>query len=224
MACIIRMSSDEFLDKFIKKHDYKKFNFLLISENVKTTNKYRNVYSIPTLIPPPNIISDFISNGYGQNYIKKYVDYISTPRVEAMITIAVKLCVIDNANVVLLCSKDESEFKYINIICQYIENIYGVKTYSYKKYKKDPDKCEEIDSKVKKNVSKILEKKIGEIKDIETPKVNKKEILKMLENMGRDDMEKFLKHHGIKFKSKYSKKDLRKLIANAFVEGKVKGY
>ena len=39
MACIIRMTSDELLDKFIKKFDHNKFNFLLISEDVKTTKK-----------------------------------------------------------------------------------------------------------------------------------------------------------------------------------------
>ena len=87
MACIIRMKSDEFLDKFIKEHDYRRFNFLLISENVQTEKKYKNVYPIPTLIPPPNIISEFVANGHTPKYVKKYLDYIQTPRVEAMITI-----------------------------------------------------------------------------------------------------------------------------------------
>lgn len=222
MACIIKMSSDEFLDKFIEKYDYRKFNFLLISEDIKTVNKYKNVYAIPSLIPPPNIITSFISGGYDSTYIKKYLDYIQTPRVEAMITIAVKLAIIDNSNVVLLCSKAEDEFKYIDIICQYIENIYSVKTYSYKKYKKDPDKCEHVDEKVKKKVSKILEKKIDDIKDIETgfKTMSLKEAKAKVKAIGgKKEITKFLRTYGIKHNPKDSKKDLRKLMTKILTEG-----
>ena len=224
MACIIRMTSVEFLDKFIKKHDYKKFNFLLISEDIKTTNQYKNVYAIPSLIPPPNIISDYITgDGYSEKYIKNYLDYIQTPRVEAMITVAVKLAIIDNANVVLICSKAENEFKYIDIICQYIENIYGVKTYSYKKYKKDPKACETVDDKVKKKVSKILEKKIGEIQDIDPYKIpHKKQIREFVKCLGKKEMTKLLRTNGIKHNPKDSKKDLKKLLSNMIAEGRVR--
>lgn len=223
MACIIRMTSDEFLDKFVKKHDYKKFNFLLISEDIKTTNQYKNVYAIPSLIPPPNIISDFIQVGYSEKYIKNYLDYISTPRVEAMITVAVKLAIIDNANVILICSKSENEFKYINIICQYIENIYGVKTYSYKKYKKDPEACEEVNDKVKKKVAKVLEKKIGEIQEIDPYKIpKKKEIRAFVKPLGKKQMTKMLRTNGIKHNPKDSKKDLKKLVSAMIAEGRIR--
>lgn len=222
MACIIRMSSDDFLDKFIKKHDYRKFNFLLISEDIKTNNQHKNVYAIPSLIPTPNIISTFIQEGYSANYIKKYLDYIQTPRVEAYITIAVKLALIDNANVVLICSKAEDEFKYIDIICQYIENVYGVKTYSYKKYNKDPEKCEEVDEKVKKKVSKVLEKKIGEIKDIEYVAPTKKQVRAMVKPLGKKQMTKMLREHGVKHDPKDSKKDLKKLVTAMIIDGRIR--
>ena len=224
MACIIRMTSDEFLDKFVKKHDYKKFNFLLISEDIKTTNQYRNVYPIPSLLPPPNIISDFIQVGYSEKYIKNYLDYISTPRVEAMITIAVKLAIIDNANVILICSKAEDEFKYIDIICQYIENIYNVKTYSYKKYKKDPEACEKVDEKTKKKVAKVLEKKIGEMQDIESSykAPRKKDIREFVKPLGKKEMTKMLRTNGIKHNPKDSKKDLKKLVSAMIAEGRIR--
>ena len=219
MACIIRMSSDEFLEKFIKKFDYRKFNFLLVSEHVQTVKKYRNVYAIPTLLPTPNMISEFINHGYTDRYVKKYVDYISTPRVEAMITIMVKLAIVDNSNVILLCSKAEDEFKYLDIICQYIEQVYGVKTYSYKKYKKDPVKCEEVSEKEKKKVLKVLETKIGEIKDIEPPRLTKKEALARFKKWNRKNMKKFLRVHGIKHDPDASKKALRKQIVALFEQG-----
>ena len=219
MACIIKMASDDFLDNFLKKFDYKKFNFLLVSENIQTTKKYKNVYSIPSLLPPPNIISEFISNGPTERYAKKYYDYISTPRVEAMITILVKLAIIDNSNVILLCSKAEDEFKYLDLICQYIETVYGVNTYSYKKYKKDPEKCEKVSDKVKKKASKILNKKIANIQDIEPPQVSKKQLNERFKSMSRKDLKQFLKSNSIKFDKDDSKKDLRKLIINEVIHG-----
>lgn len=222
MACIIRMSSDEFLNKFIKKFDYKKFNFLLISEDIKTNNQHKNVYAIPSLIPTPNIISTFIEEGYSGKYVKKYLDYIQTPRVEAYITIAVKLALIDNSNVVLICSKAEDEFKYIDIICQYMESLYDIKTYSYKQYKKDPEKCEEVSDKTKKKVSKILEKKIGDIKDIEARIPSKKEIRAFVKPLNKKTMTKMLREYGVKHDPKDSKKDLKKLVSAMIAEGRIR--
>lgn len=216
MACIIQMSSDKFLDSFIKKYDYKKFNFLLISEDVKTSKKYKNVYSIPTLLPPPNIVSEFVARGYTNKYVKKYVDYLQTPRVEAMITVLVKLCVIDNSNVILLCSKAENEFRYIDIICQYIENIYGVKTYTYKKYKKNPDKCEEISDKEKKKIVKVLEYKLNQIQDIESPRLSKKEAKSRFETLNKKELKAYLKSQGINYDSDDSKKSMIKKLLKEY--------
>lgn len=216
MACIIRMTSDEFLDKFIKKYDYRKFNFLLISEDVKTIKKYKNVYAIPTLIPPPTVINKYIQAGYSEEYVKKYLDYIQTPRVEAMITIMVKLAIVENANVVLLCSPSENEFKYLDIICQYIENVYDIETYSFKKYRKDPEQCEEVSDKTKKKVAKILENKIGNIKDIEPVKMTKKEARAKFKKLGKKQLTAWLRMNGIKHNPKDSKKTLFKTVLKEF--------
>jgi len=216
MACIIKMSSDEFLDKFIKKFDYRKFNFLLISEQVKTERKYKNVYTIPTLIPPPNIIAEFVQKGYTPRYIRKFVEYLQVPRVEAMITIMVKLCVVENSNVILLCSKQEDEFKYLDIICQYIENIYGINTYNYKDYKKDPSKCEEISEKDKKKAIKVLEKKLSEIEDLGDPAMTKKEARARFKKLPSKEIKKYLAANSIKYKDKWSRKELIKAALETF--------
>lgn len=222
MSCIIRMTSGEFLDKFIKKHDYRKFNFLLISENITTDDKYRNVYAGPSLIPPQNIISTFIHEGYTERYVKKYLDYLQTPRVEALITAAVKLAIIDNSNVIMVCSEAEAEFKYIDIICQYIETVYGVKTYTYKQYRKNPEKCEAVSDKVKKRAGKILEKKIRDIEDIESFKPSKKEVREIVAPLSKKQIIQVLKANGIKHDPDDSKKKLRKLLAKMIASGRVR--
>ena len=215
MACIIRMSSDKFLDKFIKEYDYKKFNFLLISEDIKTNKKYKNVYSLPTLIPPPNVITEFVSNGFSGRYVKKFGDYLQTPRVEAMITIMVKLCLVENANVILLCSKAEKEFKYLNIICDYIENLYGIETYTFKKYKENTEKCKKVSEKVKKKAIKILEKKLGQIHDIEEPVITPKEAKERFMKLSKKELKQYMKANSIRFDPDGSKKDLVKTLVKA---------
>ena len=219
MAAIIRMSSDDFLDNFIKKYNYKKFNFLLISEGVKTKKKYRNVYALKSLIPPANVVSEFINSGYSGKYVKKYTNYLSNPEVEALITVIVTLCVVDNSNVVLLCTKEESEYKYLNIICDYIEAVYGVKAYSYNKYKKDPDGCEKISNKVKKKVAKVLSSKLKTMKHAPSDKgvkVDKKEMKAKLKILTKKELKSYCKENSISIKKDDEKSDIIKRILKAF--------
>lgn len=208
------MSSKEFLNKFIKEEDYRKFNFLLISEDIKTDKKYKNVFSIPTLIPPPNIISVFVNEGYSDRYIKKYIDYLRIPKVEALLTVMVKLAVVENSNVIMLCSKSEDEFKYLDIIGKYIKTVYGIKTYTYKKYKSNPTLCETV--KDKKKVIKILEKKEKNIDDNVDPSVNLHEMQRKLKSLSKKELRGFCKHHSIECKKDDSKEKIIKRIMKAF--------
>lgn len=214
MGAIIRMDSKQFLKKFVKDENYKNFNFILVSEDVKTVNKYSNVYAIRSLLPPPNILSIFVNEGMSDKYIKKYIDYLSNPKIEAMLTVIVKLAVIENSNVVLLCSKNEDEFGYIKIICKYIEKIYNVKTYSYKKYKSNPEECEKV--KDKKKVVKILDKKLNEFDGDATPNIDKKELKRRLESLSKKELKGYCKYQSISFDKDDSKEKLIKKIIKAF--------
>lgn len=214
MGAIIRMSSKEFLKKFVKEEDYRKFNFLLISEDIKNNKEYNNVYSLKALIPPPNIISIFVNEGRSDKYVRKYIDYLRFPKVEALLTVIVKLAIIENSNVILLCSESEKEFGYLKIICDYIEKVYKVKTYSYKKYINNPKACEKV--KDKKEVVKILEKKLKNFdEDVETG-VNKKELKRRLQELSKKELRGYCKYHSISVDKDDSKEKIIKRIIKSF--------
>lgn len=213
MAVIIKMDSKEFLDDFVKEFNYKKYNFLLVSQDIKTKKTYDNVYAIPSLIPPPNVIAKLINSGKASDYEKKYVQYLSAPKQDALITVLVKLAVVENSNVVLLCSKDEDKYCYLDILANYIESIYGAKVYSYKKYKKNPKKCDSAGDR-KKKIVKVLRKKMKNIDTSAEPTVDKSELKDRLGQLKTKELISFAKDKGLKLKKDMSKKEMIKKIIN----------
>lgn len=211
MAAIIKMNSKEFLDDFLDKFNYKKYNFILVSNDITTQKKYDNVYAIPSLIPPPNVMAELIREGDVDKYAKKYIKYLSQPKVEAFITVLVKLAVVENSNVIILCSKDEYEYDYIELLSDYISTVYGAKVFSYKKYKKNPKKCDSSDGN-KKKIVKVLRKKIANI-DIESEDaVNKSDIKERLKKLSRKELIKFAKSKGLSIKKSKEKSEIIKKI------------
>ena len=146
--------------------------------------------------------------------MKKYIEYLSISKIEAMLTVIVKLAVVENSNVVLLCSENEDEFGYTKIICKYIEKVYGVKTYSYKKYKSNPSKCETV--KNKKKVVKILDKKLNEFDGDASPNIDKKELRRRLESLSKKELKGYCKYQSISFDKDDSREKLIKRIIKTF--------
>lgn len=212
MGVIIRMNSKDFLDKFIKKFDYKDYRFLLISEAIKS-KKHENAYPLSCLIPPTNAISEFIANGYSEKYVKKYVQHLQQPKMDLLISTIVRMAVVENRNVVLLCSESEDDYKFLKILGNYIEATHELPVYTYKKYIKDPSKCEEI--KGKKKLTKKINKRITKLsEDPRTRAVtdNKQQFIKKLKNADKDELKAYCKENSIKVKKDDSKKDIIKRI------------
>lgn len=211
MSHIICMDSKEFLKKFIKKYNHKKYTFFLISEDVKTSGDYDNVYLLKALIPPPNVVSEFVNKGYSKKYKEKYLQYLTMPKVEMFLTIIVKFAVMDKRDVVLLCSDNETQYKYLKLISVYLENVYNVNTCSYSEYDKNPEKS--VAYKSKKQVLKILEKKLSNIKasDMKTS-VNLKVFKKRLQSLSKKELKSYCKERGISIKKDDDKDDIIKRI------------
>ena len=216
MAVIVKMTSDDFLSKFVKDFNYKKFNFLLVSQDIKTTQKYKNVYALPSLIPPTPIMSAIINNGDKKKAIKKYREYLLTPRALTLMTILVRLAVVDNSNVVLICSEDEGKYNYLDILCDFIEELYGVKIHTYKKFAKNPEKCSCVDGN-KKEVVKTIKKflKHAEFEEGKsdgakyTVNTQKREITKKdLEKLSKGELIQLCEKAEIKVKKGMGRKDI----------------
>lgn len=213
MGVIIRMDSKKFIKDFLKKQDPMQFQFILISENITTKEKFKNVKAIPRLIPPPKVVSEFINEDF-KSYKKSYLSYLKQPQIEAFLSIIVKAAVVNDLNIVLLCSKSENEFKYLKLICEYIEENFKMKTYSYKRFKKDPEKAMKI--KNKDEIMKILGKKFERMEkeevDLET-KYDKKKLVKELKKLGRKELIRLAKSKNIKLDEDMSKEEMAKKIA-----------
>lgn len=213
MGLIMKMDSKKFINKFLKEFNPEEFQFLLISENITTNNEHKNVMALPALIPPVNISSIYVNEGFSKEYKKKYLEYLKKENIKALVTIIVNAAVIQNLNVVLLCSKSESEFKYLDMICEFIEAEYKMKTYSYKKFSKDPKKSMQIDNKEK--VSNILFKNIEKLKESGAnfdSKINESKLEKKLNKLDKKELVKYCKYKNIKVNKGASKKDIIKKI------------
>lgn len=214
MASLIILESDDFLKSFVKKFDHKKYNFVLVSSDIDTKNKYKNVFRAKQLLPPSKAAVCMTNGNDYEEYYKKYVKYLSRPDVEIFLTTIAKLVAVEGTNVVLLCSKAEAELKYLNIIKEYFEEIYQLKVFSYKKYKKDPDNCDSVTKK--KKVIKIIDKKTNEAstKSINV-QLDPEDVKARLKHQSEETLRAMAKRIGVKVKKTDDKKTIIKKIKKA---------
>ena len=216
MASIIKMNSTEFFD-FVDRYDHREFNFILVSQDIKTVGKYNTVYQMNSLIPPSNIISEFVSNGYSKKYCKKYLKYLSREQVEVILATIVKLATVEDTNVVLLCSDNEEMYKYLDLIGEFLKDEYKCKVCSYKKFRKRRTETDVCDNK--KEIIPILERKLAQFKVgvAEDDVLGKKEYKKNLKDMKRRDILAFCEANKIKVDADMDKKTLiKKVIKHIF--------
>jgi len=211
MGCVIRMNSEEFIADFLKEFNPDDFQFILISENITTKRRYKNVMPIKALIPPPNVAQIFINDGMCKSYESKYFDYLKKKDVEALITIIAKSA-LSGMNLVLICSKSEDDFKYLKIICQFIEEEYRLKTYTLKRFMNDPRKASKIknDREVTSILMKKMEKLHENVSEI-NPNINEDSFIKKLKKFSKKELTSYCKNR-IKIKSNMSKRKIRKKI------------
>lgn len=209
MGCIIRMNSEKFISKFLKEFNPNEFQFVLISENITTAKRYKNVMPIQTLIPPPNVVTTFINEGMTKSYEKKYIEYLERPEINSLVTIIVKAA-LSGFNMILLCSKSEDDFKYLKMLCDFIEKHYKIKTYTMKKFIEDPNKAVKI--KNKEEVTNIVMKAMEKLHEVDgekiQPEFNKKKFFKKLEKLDKKELKQYCKLKGIKVDNDLGKNKL----------------
>lgn len=208
----MRMNSEKFIMNFMKDYDPSEFQFILVSENISTEKRYKNVMSVPALIPPPNIIATHINEGYGKEYKKKYLDFLKKGEINSLVSIIVKAA-LGGMNIVLLCSKSEDEYKYLKLLCEFIEDEYKLKTYTLKSFKEDPKKASKI--KNKEEVVRVLAKAMEKLHDVGnklSPEIDEDKFIKRLKKLDKNELRVYCKNKGIKIDNDMDKKDIIKKI------------
>jgi len=218
MGVIIRMDSKKLVKEFLPAVKPEDFQFILISENITTREEFDNVRAIKRLLPPPHVASLFVNDGF-KAYKKAYLHYLKKDDIEALISILVKVAVVNDLNLVLVCSKSENEFKYLKLICEYIEEVYGLKTYTLKEYMKDPEAAQKV--KNKDDIMRVLHKKFQKMQESNVEldmNYSKDKLLKGLKKLDKKELRKFAKSRNIKLdddmgKNEMIKKIMKKLTA-----------
>lgn len=213
---IIQLEGKDFFTKFIDNEIYTDYQFLLISTDIETSGEHKNVMKMKELIPNGYIMEHFMS-GEKKQYAAEYESFLRRDGIRALITVMMKTVIQNKFKVILLCSEEEKEYKYIKMIRKFIEEEYDFPTYTYKKY----CKCrEEGGFKEVKNLDKITKQVNKEIERInklniavggaDAQKMEKAK--KQLEKMSKKDMKKFCKAKGFKKYKDLDEKELRKYI------------
>lgn len=218
---IIELIGDEFLEKFIHQEDVLDYQYLLLSTDIQTTKEFKNVMEYPVLIPGGAILEFFLCKEMKQ-FKHEYKNFLMRDEIRAFITVMMKSVVMNGFKLVLLCSEEENEYKFIKLIRKFIEEEYDFPTYTYKKYCKAR---ENDDFKEIKDLPGIVKQIDKEVKRIEKLKIQIGEedkyekAMKALDKMSKKDMKEFCKQKGYK-KKKYQ--DLDKEELKIFIMKKMK--
>ncbi len=204
MGAIIRMSSKTFVEDFIKNENYKNFTFLLASNDIKTRGNYDNIYSMKVLIPPVSSLRSYVEQGVNKKYIKKYIEYLETRKMETILSVIVKAAVVEEQNVVILCSEEESEYEYTKILCKHIESVFKVPTYSYKKFKKEEHPGE---LKNREKTLKILKDLIGK-ENMKPTTLTPKQLKNTLKDHSKKELIRMCKSSKIKVDDSMTKTEI----------------
>lgn len=218
---IIEVIGDEFLEKFIHQEDLMDYQYLLLSTDIQTTKEFKNVMEFPRLIPDGCILEYFMSKEMKQ-YKHEYYSFLMRDEIRAFITVMMKSVIDNGFKLVLLCSEEENEYKFIKMLRKFIEKEYNFPTYNYKKYCKarkedsfkDIEDLEGIKKQIKKEVERIEKLKINVG---EEDKVDK--AMKALDKMSKKELRQFCEKKGYK-KKKYE--DLDKDGLKEFIIKKIK--
>lgn len=213
---IIKMNSKKFFKKFIEDKNVilKRYNYILISHEINTNGTHDNVTRATTLIPPASVIGHQI-NGDIDKYYNSYMEYLATPECLHLLLTMVKAS-IDGMDIVLLCSKSEDEYAYLDMINEFLQRNFSINVYDFEDVVNDIDKCrklKDINATKKAMLSAIeyLRKAREENKKLQDKK-DKVKVKSELKDMKKKELKSICKDYGIKFDKDAEKKDLIKKI------------
>lgn len=154
---LIRAESRRVLEKLFKLNAIKPSNTIfavvsgIIVPRIDTIPEEFTVYDYGIMRPNTMLIQMYLENGITEEYVEAYSRQLSAPDVFFHINDIVYRMVTTDSNLVFVCAEDEEDFKYLKLIGEFIENIYGIKMISFKKFYGSKS------SKITKSVDEIID-------------------------------------------------------------------
>jgi len=128
------MTSKTFRDEFLnneKCKDILETQYVLISSRIGYSGKEENIISAKSfLFPSPHTCSAATNDEFENRYEEQLKNNI------AFFAMIIQNALIENNDIVLLCTKCENKMKFMNIIVDFIYHKFGYFIYNYKKYSK----------------------------------------------------------------------------------------
>lgn len=134
MANIITMNNKQ-LAKASKKKliNTDKCYFIIVSDYIYTTGEEENLTLVNNLLPSETVF-EYLQRGKMKRYRREYLEWLNVPGNERFLTHAVKIAT--EKDVVILTDEREEKYGVLEIIAEYMENIYAVKVHTWKEFKK----------------------------------------------------------------------------------------
>lgn len=132
--------------------------YVLISNSIRKNGKYKDqvVNANNILLPKQDLILDY-DDYTSPSYQNAYREYINERK--PFLATLIKYAIEEDGIVILLCSKREKKYLYLDILKEFIEDEFDYPVYNYKKYKKGKEKYRDIDyDDVIKKCNKVLKK------------------------------------------------------------------
>ena len=109
------------------------------------------VYEYDVLRPTTMITQAYLDYGLTEEYVEMYSRQLSMPDVFFHVNESIYHMVEGDKNLIFVCAEDEEEFSYLKLLGEFIENIYGIKMISFKKYYRGKS------SKITKSIEDIID-------------------------------------------------------------------
>ena len=102
--------------------------------------KKMRIFDYECLLPPPAIVEIFAEEGGSSDYKYNYLRYLSSASERFVINELLYMGLMGESDIGIVCSLDDEEFGYIDILCEFIKSLYPVQIVGLKKYMTTKDK------------------------------------------------------------------------------------
>ena len=133
---LIKVIGKERVKNLIEIDDERRIVYIAITSILKPKvfGKKTNVLYYSCLIPPATILESYVMTGDKDKYKKEYMEYLSRPQILFLINEIVHYAAINGLDIAFVCSLDEEEYGYIQLVTDFVSGLYRVKAVKAKKY------------------------------------------------------------------------------------------
>lgn len=191
------MTSKTFRDEFLIKEKYKDIletQYVLISSRIGYSGKEENIISAKSfLFPSPHTCSAATNDEFINRYEEQLKNNI------AFFAMIIQNALIENNDIVLLCTKCENKMKFMDVIVDFVYHKFGYFIYNYKKYSKG------VLKEYKFNKTKVLLKCDKYIQDVKKNSSDEKVRKSYYKDLSKKELRMILEKEGIYSKNKSRK-------------------